>query len=209
MNRIARAGLVFVSLAAFVSAADAPAPFSGTLTPAERDRLGLAALTPAQLAALDAAVAAYSRGEKTAAVQQAVAQATRAAEEKAALALRAAEQQAAAKAQEAEKKAAATAVADYRKKSDPGLVARTLDSLTRKQDEAPRPRFKATVVGEFRGWSGGTYFALTDGQVWRQTGTETYELPPAQNAEVEIYQSANGYWRLAHAGAWITVKRVQ
>ena len=62
---------------------------------AEKQRLGLTGLTTEQLAALDAAIAAYTRGEKTVAVQQAVAQV---------------EQQAAVKVKQAEQKAAATAV---------------------------------------------------------------------------------------------------
>ena len=194
MKRLARAIVLLAALAAFAHAADEPAPFSRTLSPADRERLGLAALTPAQLAQLDAAVAAYARGEKTVAVQQAVAQATRAADEKVA---------------QVEKKAAATAVEEYKKKQEPGVVARTLEVFKRKQAEEQKQRFTAKVVGEFRGWSGGTYFPLADGQVWRQAGTETYELPPVQNAEVEIYQSGNGYWRMKYADAWITVKRVQ
>lgn len=177
-----------------VSAAEDTRPFSQTLDPAAKQRLGLAALTPAQLAALDAAVAAYTRGEKTVAIQQAVAQV---------------EQQSAVKVQQAEQKAAAAAVEDYKKKQEPGVVARTLEAFKRKQPETPRERFTAHVIGEFRGWNGGTYFPLDDGQVWHQTGTDTYELPPVRNAEVEIYQSGNGYWRLKYADAWITVKRVQ
>ncbi len=191
MKRFACIALFLVALTSH--AADAP-PFSQTLSAADKERLGLAALSPKQLAALDASVAAYTRGEKTAAVQQAVAQV---------------EQQAVEKVSQAEKKAAATAVEEYKKKAEPGVVARTLDVFKRKQEEDYRVRFTAHVVGEFSGWLGGTYFPLTDGQVWRQIGTEVYELPTVQNAEVEIYQSGNGYWRLKYANAWITVKRVQ
>ena len=205
-----RLACTVVFLLAFAArGADEARPFSSTLSPAEKQRLGLAALTPAQLAELDAAIAAYTRGEKTAAVHQAVAQVERAAEGKVTQAVRQVEQRAAVKVQAAEKKAAVTAVEEYKKKSEPGVIARTLEVFKRKQEEAHVERFTARVVGEFRGWSGGTYFPLVDGQVWRQAGTETYELPPVQNAEVEIYQSGNGYWRLKYASAWITVKRVQ
>jgi hypothetical protein len=78
----------------------------------------------------------------------------------------------------------------------------------RRADDAEE-RFTAVVVGPFRGWSGGTYFPLANGQVWRQVGTESNELPLREGAEVEIYQSRNGYWRLSFEGAWITVRRLQ
>jgi len=184
----------FLLAALVATAAEETRPFSQTLDPAAKERLGLAGLTPEQLAALDAAVAAYTRGEKTVAVQQAVAQV---------------EQQAAVKVQQAEQKAAVTAVEEYKKKQEPGVIARTLEVFKKKQEEEHRERFKAHVVGEFRGWSGGTYFPLTDGQVWHQVGADSYELPPVKDAEVEIYQSKNGYWRLKYSDAWITVKRVQ
>ena len=192
MKFLACAAFVLAALTAV--AAEEARPFSETLDPAARQRLGLATLTSAQLAQLDAAVAAYTRGEKTVAVQQAVAQV---------------EQQAVVKVQQAEQKAAVTAVEEYKKKQEPGVIARTLEVFKKKQEETHRERFTGRVVGVFRGWSGGTYFPLADGQVWHQTGTESYELPPVRDAEVEIFQSSNGYWRLQYADAWITVKRVQ
>ena len=178
-------------------AAESAAPFSQTLTPEQKQRLGLASLSPAQLAELDAAVGAYTRGETTVAVQQAVQQVEKKTEEKVQL---------------AEKKAAVaaeTAVAEYKKKQEPGVIARALDVFKGKPEDDKRERFTGRVVGPFRGWSGGTYFPLDNGQVWRQVGTETNELPTQQNAEVEIFKSSNGYWRLKYEGAWITVKRLQ
>jgi hypothetical protein len=178
-------------------AAEPPRPFSQTLSPEQKQRLGLAGLTAAQLAELDATVGAYTRGETTVAVQQAVQQVERRAEEKV---------------QVAEKKAAVaaeTAVVEYKKKQEPGVIARTLEVFKQKQEESKLERFTAKVVGPFRGWSGGTYFPLENGQVWKQVGSESNELPVKQNAEVEIYQSRNGYWRLKYDGAWITVKRLQ
>lgn len=77
-----------------------------------------------------------------------------------------------------------------------------------RKDETPGA-FRARVAGVFRGWSGGTYFPLTNGQVWRQVGSESHELPPREDAEVEIYPSRSGYWRLRFDGAWITVRRLQ
>ncbi len=189
--------LGFASVFAAAAAAEPPQPFSRTLSAEQKQRLGLAALTPAQLAELDAAIGAYTRGETTAAVAVAVQQV---------------ERQTAEKVQQAEKKAAVaaeTAVADYRKKQEPGVIARTLETFKRKQDEEKRERFTAKVVGPFYGWSGRTYFPLENGQVWQQTGTESNELPKVVGAEVEIYRSNSGYWRLRYEGAWITVKRLQ
>lgn len=184
--------LLFAALAAH--AAQDARPFSQTLTAEQKQRLGIAGLTPAQLAELDTAIGAYTRGETTVAVQQAVQQAERRTE---------------VKMQEAKKVAAETAVADYKKKEEPGVVARALDVFKRKPGEAANERFTARVIGPFHGWSGGTYFPLENGQVWRQVGGESYELGTIQNAEVELFKSNNGYWRLRYNGEWITVKRLQ
>ncbi len=194
MKLFSRIAVMLVLLAGLARAAENERPFTDTLTSEQKQRLGLAGLTPEQLSELNSAVAAYTHGAKAAAVEQAVAQV---------------EQRAQVKVQEAEKKAAESAVAEYKKKQEPGVIARTLEKFKRKQEEDQRQRFTGRVVGEFRGWQGGTYFPLADGQVWRQVGTDVYELPPAHDVDVEIYQSKNGYWRLTYDGRWITVKRLQ
>ncbi len=191
--------LAFFLLAAasLVFGAEPVRPFSQTLTAEQKQRLGLAGLTPAQLADLDTVVGAYTRGETAVAVTQAVQQV---------------EQKTEAQVQQAEKKAAVaaeTAVAEYKKKQEPGLVTRALDAFKGKPEDDKREHFTARVVGDFRGWHGGTYFPLDNGQVWRQSGSESNVVPVVKNAEVEIYRSGNGYWRLKYAGAWITVKRLQ
>lgn len=175
-------------------AAQDPRPFSQTLTPEQKQRLGLAGLAPAQLAELDAAIGAYTRGETTVAVQQAVQQA---------------EQRAEVKVQEAKKAAAETALAEYKKKEEPGVVARTLEVFKRRQSEEAQEKFTARIVGPFRGWTGGTYFPLENGQVWRQVGSEVYDMPKVENAEIEIVKSGAGYHRLKYQGEWVTVKRLQ
>jgi len=189
--------LAALVVVAVVFAGEPAKPFSQTLNAEQRQRLGLGALTPAQLVELDAAVGAYTRGEATVAVQVAV--------EKV-------EQRAVEKVQQAEQKAevaAETAVAEYRRKQEPGVLSRTLDALKRKPEDDQKEKFTARVVGPFYGWSGGTYFPLENGQVWRQVGTESNELSKVLNAEVEIFKSGNGYWRLRYGTAWITVKRLQ
>jgi hypothetical protein len=192
--------LLFVLLVSIPARSAEGRPFSQALTPEQKSQLGLGGLTVAQWAALDAAVGAFARGETAAAVRQ-VEQRT---EQK----VREVRQEAEVKVQEASQQAAA---ADYRKKEEPGVVARTLEVFKRKQAEEKQKseRFTARVVGPFRGWSGGTYFPLENGQVWRQVGSESNDLPLVQNAEVEIFQSSSGYWRLRYDGAWITVKRLQ
>lgn len=231
MSRCVRSLLVAFACVLSAHAAADPRPFTQTLTNEQKQRLGIAWLTAAELAELDAAVSAYTRGEATVAVQQAVAQVERQAEVKVQQAVQQAqakvrqaeqqaavkvqqavqqvEQQAEAKVQQAEKKAAETAVADYKKKEEPGVIARTLERFKTRQSEDTRERFNARVTGLFRGWQGGTYFPLENGQVWRQVGSESNELKPLPNAEVEIFQSKNGYWRLKYEGEWITVKRLQ
>ncbi len=209
MSRCVRSLLVAFACVLSAHGATDPRPFTQTLTNEQKQRLGVALLTAAELAELDAAVGAYTRGEATIAVQQAVAQVERQAEVKVQQAVQQVEQQAEAKVQQAEKKAAETAVADYKKKEEPGVIARTLERLKTKQSEDTREQFTAKVAGVFRGWQGGTYFPLENGQVWRQAGTESNELAPVQNAEVEIFHSKNGYWRLKYGGDWITVKRLQ
>jgi len=192
-----RLALFFVLSSFAVVAAEPARSFSQTLTPEQKQRLGLSGLTGAQLAELDATVGAYTRGETTVAVQQAVQQVERKTEEKV---------------QQAEQKAAVAgeaAVADYKKKKEPGVIARAVEAIKGKAEEDKRERFTARVVGEFRGWHGGTYFPLENGQVWRQSGTESNALPVVNTAEVEIYKSSNGYWRLKYEGAWVTVKRLQ
>lgn len=186
--------LLVLFAAPFARAAQDPRSFSQTLTPEQKQRLGIGTLTPAQLAELDAAVGAYTRGETSVAVQEAVQQA---------------EQRAEVKVQEAKKAAAQTAVAEYKKKEEPGVVARTLEVFKRKQTEEAQEKFTARVVGPFRGWTGGTYFPLDNGQVWRQVGGEVYDMPKVENAEVEIVKSGAGYHRLKYQGAWVTVKRLQ
>ena len=189
--------LVLLLGAAVAAAAETPVPFSRTLTAEQKQRLGLAGLTAAQLAELDRTVGAYARGEAAVAVETAVKKVEQATAQK----IVAAEQKAAV--------AAESAVADYKKKQEPGVVARTLEVFKKKQEEDKRERFTAKVVGPFFGWGGGTYFPLENGQVWRQVGTETNELPKVEGAEIEIYRSNNGYWRLRYGENWITVKRLQ
>jgi hypothetical protein len=185
-----RSFLAFGFALSSISLLAAPPSFSASLSPAERERLGLAGFSSEQLAALDAAVAAYHAGQPIASGKSATAAAPLAA----------------LPAQVAPAStpviASKPATASRRTVETPAAAASSRTSGVDKE------RVTARVVGEFRGWSGGT-ISLDNGQVWRQVGAESNELPPRRDAVVEIYPSGNGYWRLRFDGAWITVRRLQ
>ena len=173
--------------------AGSPGGFLGSLTPEQRTRLGLGSLSPAQAAELEAAVEVYARRSGAPVADDAKTKPG------------ASPQPAPA--------SAAVPVAPVARATDPRGSATSTPRVNApvapaKSEEAGE-RFTARVIGPFRGWSGGTYFPLENGQVWRQVGTESNELPVRQDAQVEIYQSRNGYWRLSFDGAWITVRRLQ
>ena len=107
-------------------------------------------------------------------------------------------------------KAAATAVEEYKAKQEPGVVARALNIFKQKQEEASAERLMCHIQGSFNGWAGGTLFALDNGQVWQQVGSEVYYLNPVTDAVVELRKVPSGYHRLYLSdGRWVTVKRVR
>ena len=109
--------------------------------------------------------------------------------------------------------AAAQAVADYKAKQEPVVVAQAVDSYKQQQKSAPGPgneRIACHIQGSFTGWSGHTLFTLDNGQVWRQAGSEVYVVPAVEDAIVEIRKAPSGYYRLYLSdGRWITVQRVR
>lgn len=112
------------------------------------------------------------------------------------------------------RQAAETAVAEYRRKEEPGVVSRALDVFKRKQVEEKEEseRIAGVLQGRFTGWSGNTLFRLDNGQVWRQAASDTYHTKAREGVPVAIYKAGSGYWRLRildDEGAWVTVKRVQ
>lgn len=173
--------------------AGASGGFLGSLTPEQRARLGLATLTSSQAAELEAAVEAYALGGGAPAAVDA-------------------KTKPGASPPPAPVSAAgpvAPAARAIVPRGSATATPRATPPVAPAKVEEAADRFTARVIGPFRGWSGGTYFPLENGQVWRQVGTESNELPVWQDAEVEIYQSKNGYWRLSFDGAWITVRRLQ
>lgn len=108
--------------------------------------------------------------------------------------------------------AATQAVEEYRKKEEPGMIARALDVFKRKQDESRQERITAIIPGSFQGWDGATLFRLDNGQVWRQSRPDIYTPKKKSDVPVVVYKSPSGYWRLRvldDEGAWVTVVRVK
>ena len=106
--------------------------------------------------------------------------------------------------------AAETAVADYKAKQEPGVIARALGNFKQKQEQQDAERRACHVRGSFSGWSGGTLFPLDNDQVWQQVGTDVYYLKPVEDAIVELRKSPSGYYRIYLSdGRWVTVKRVR
>ena len=108
------------------------------------------------------------------------------------------------------KKAADTAVVEYRAKQEPTVVAQAVTKAQQREAEDRVEKFSAKIIGRFSGWGGNTLFALENGQVWQQAGSEIYYTNPVENPVIEIRRSQSGHYRLYLAnGTWITVKRVR
>lgn len=70
-------------------------------------------------------------------------------------------------------------------------------------------RISSSIVGAFNGWHGNTLFKLANGQVWQQTDSSSYDSN-LQNPQVVIKRLGFGYLlTLTGHGATVFVKRVQ
>jgi hypothetical protein len=108
------------------------------------------------------------------------------------------------------KKAADTAVIEYRAKQEPVIVEQAVTKAKQREAEDRVEKFSSKIIGRFSGWGGQTLFALDNGQVWQQTGSEVYSVNPVENPLVEIRRAPSGHHRLyLPDGTWITVKRVR
>lgn len=54
----------------------------------------------------------------------------------------------------------------------------------------------STLDGEFRGWSGGTIFSLSNGQRWQQRLSGRYDYDGPRNPSVRISRNWAGYYRM-------------
>jgi hypothetical protein len=111
----------------------------------------------------------------------------------------------------AAEEAAAKAVAEYKKKEEPGVISKALEGFRKKDEELKQERITAIVLGRFDGWNGNTLFKLDNGQVWRQARPGTYYFKARENVPVVLYKGP-GSWRLRildDEGAWIPVSRLR
>jgi hypothetical protein len=52
------------------------------------------------------------------------------------------------------------------------------------------------IEGDFRGWSGETYFRLENGQIWKQRQRKRYTYVGPPNPEVRIERNFMGFYKL-------------
>lgn len=181
--------------------------FIKTLPAEEFAAAGLAKLTPAELARLEAAVLRFKAGEVAVVKQEAeakVAAVKQEAETKVAVVQKEAESKVAVVKHEAEAKVAAAeakakhadaAPTDGKKK--PGWFSALL-ALKRAADKPEESEpLTSTLVGDFRGWTGNTVFTLEDGTRWvQQNRVDNYPYSPALHSpKVKVYPaSMSGFW---------------
>lgn len=68
-----------------------------------------------------------------------------------------------------------------------------------------RDTITGTIIGDFRGWQGGTTFTLDNGQVWRQIDAEQFSIR-LKNPTVVISPGLMGTWFLKVDGYGSTTK---
>ena len=209
MKRCIVIGLI---LACWLRAAPAEVePFTSTLSQADLAAVGLAGLTPAQRARLNALVEDYKRGTITSA-RHAAAEAL------------AAQQAAEAQTARADKRAEAARLeavkAEARRvdavKIETNKSADGSSNLT-KAKESLKPAassenlaIESSILGSFRGWEPRQVFTLANGQHWQVANRESYYSPVVENPKVVIVPAAiAGYWmRFPTLGAEVRVNLV-
>jgi hypothetical protein len=78
-------------------------------------------------------------------------------------------------------------------------------------DKSADDSINARLVGDFRGWSGGTLFKLDNGQVWEQTDDSELTVGRLSNPRVTISRGLLGAYYLSVEGVLdtVTVKRIK
>lgn len=205
LRRIAAGVFWFVAAAGAATRAADEVKFSTTVPAGDFSAAGLAKLTPAELARLDALV----RDFKSGALEQARRDAAVAAEARVQAEAKAARAEADAQAARADARAKAqaaeTAVKNAEKvaekKAEKSLLARAKVLLT-PGTEIEYSTVESRIVGEFRGWEGRTSFRLENGQRWQTAGESTYVSPPLMNPAMKIVPGVLGSF-------WMTVEGIK
>ena len=177
--------LLFALLARAVAAEGS---FSSTVSPIELAATGLAGLTPAQLARIDALVDAYRSGSL-------------------AVARRTADEAVAAK-RVAEARLAAANAEVAKSTAVPNSTGGTKD-LPRAAgpEKLGGEPIESSLMGNFEGWVPRQIFTLANGQRWQVANNESYYSSPRTNLRVLIVPAAfAGYWlRFPALGAEVRV----
>lgn len=76
---------------------------------------------------------------------------------------------------------------------------------------AEREAVRSRIVGQFSGWTGKTVFTLANGQVWQQTDGERWSTRALRDPEVVIEPKAFGSWllRVAPSNRTVRVTRIE
>jgi hypothetical protein len=198
--------------------ASSGAPFTDSLSRAERQAAGLDRLTEAEQALLNELVALYQSDRLDQARAEAATEAAAEAEKQ----VRAA-QAAAVLAAEAEMEARLaqekeTAVQEATLEMEARLEVIKEEVTVEAEKEVlarieAEKRFVAVVEGTFRGWSGKTRFPLDNGQVWmqRHDASYSYNTRPDEEAVVVIEKVSYDRYRLIYTktGAHVPVTRIK
>lgn len=181
--------------------------FIKTLPAEEFDAAGLAKLTPAELARLEAAVLRFKAGEvavakqeaeaKVAAVKQEAETTVAAAKEEAASKVAVVTHEAATKVAAAEAKVKQAEPATIEGKKKPGWFSALLTLKNSREQAEGAEKLEGVLVGTFDGFTGGTIFTLDDGSRWmQQNRSDTLVYAPAlRSPKVRVYPaSISGFW---------------
>ncbi|HZX72246.1 MAG TPA: hypothetical protein VFE77_15645 [Rhodanobacter sp.] len=66
--------------------------------------------------------------------------------------------------------------------------------------KAKREKIYSRVKGHFDGWSGSNEYALDNGQVWKQIGSDTVQCMTADNPSAKVKPSVMGNWLMYVSG---------
>ena len=79
------------------------------------------------------------------------------------------------------------------------------------REDSEREEINSSIIGEFNGWKGKTFFKLVNGQTWRQLDSSSYFIPKSNNPDITIKPKSMGSWVLYVKGVkkGVKVKRIK